>query len=112
MSKAGLWRAGAFVVLGLISTAALGDSNSRGKFGEGSCAASARIPVPANAAYAIYYDKNGAAVASGPAEVLKGTEKNKMCGAALESGDVTQCNPPKCQKLINGVKYCDVSLCP
>ena len=113
MATESIGRVSAFLfiaLVGLFSVSAAAET--RGKFGDDSCRANSqeRIDVPAGAAYAIYYDKDGVDLGA-PAEILKGTSKKRMCAAPLKSPDDAGCVSPKCPKKISGTWYCDVSFC-
>lgn len=79
----------------------------RGTFGVGSCESSQRVPVPANAAFAMYYDNDGNEIATAPVEILAGTEGNQMCPVADEEGGPEPgfCTP-LCTKKIGGRNVC------
>jgi hypothetical protein len=87
-----------------------GCAASRGSFGDGSCDSGDRVAVDAGAAYAIYVDKDGNPVGSGPvrvAEDLRGTSENKMCSTPLsEPDDPGVCQPGYCPRVIGGKTYC------
>lgn len=79
----------------------------RGAFGDGSCETGQRVPVPANAAFAMYFDNDGNEIASAPVEVLAGTEGNQMCPASAQEDDAEPgfCSP-LCSKKISGRNIC------
>jgi hypothetical protein len=79
----------------------------RGAFGDGSCESNQRVPVPANAAFAMYFDNDGNEIASAPVEVLAGTERNQMCPAAAQENEAEPgfCTP-LCTKKIGGRNVC------
>jgi hypothetical protein len=79
---------------------------NRGTFGETACPKKDRIEVSANAAFAVYFDNDGNEL-DGPAEILRGTQSDKMCPIypppdALDPGACT----PLCPKVINKKTYC------
>jgi hypothetical protein len=79
---------------------------NRGVFGQESCAANARVGVPTDAAFALYYDESGNLLQSAPAEVLAGTKDNLMCPATAPGGLDPGICTPKCPKVIGGRTYC------
>lgn len=83
---------------------------TRGVFGGGSCDASARIAVADNAAFAVYFDRDGNELDSAAAEDLAGTSEKLMCPLSLAPEQGAQLDPgictPLCSKVISRKTYC------
>lgn len=80
---------------------------NRGKFAEGSCKADSRVAVDANAAYALYLDKDGNLLTAAFAEDLKGTKHGMLCPTPVfDSADPAPCPTGYCPRLMSGKTYC------
>lgn len=97
----------AFLLLGLLMAGCATGNHSanRGTFGEGSCDSGQRVPVAANAAYAIYYDSNGQQLLTIEAEDLTGTQANQMCPTPSATGPGV-CPAGFCPRTVAGKTYC------
>ncbi len=79
---------------------------NRGIFSAESCSSGERIALDSNAAYALYFDRDGNQV--GPdnvAEDLLGTSDIKMCPTP-SAADPSACAPGYCPRVISGKTYC------
>ena len=81
-------------------------AENRGQFGAESCGSADRVAIPANAAYAAYFDSNGTQLS--PPEVIAGVQNPKMCPLKAEEkaeGDPGICTP-LCSLTMGRKTYC------
>jgi hypothetical protein len=78
---------------------------NRGLFGADACGKADRKSIPANAAFAVYFDQQGEQLDE--AEILKGTTDDMMCPIYKSSSDIDPgiCTP-LCAKVLGKVTYC------